>query len=74
MTQQDSPRLAELRAAIAERLRNVCSAMPQDEFDALVARMAEVERKYEAASNSNRVRAEWGLPPLEDVRDDPGAG
>jgi hypothetical protein len=35
--------------------------MPQDEFDALVARMAEVECKYEADAHNN-ARAEWGLP------------
>jgi hypothetical protein len=66
MTQKDSPRLAELRAAIAERLRNVCSAMPQDEFDTLVARMAEVEYKYAAYAVNDRLRAEWGLPALGD--------
>lgn len=71
MTQKDSPRLAELRVEIAERLRKVCIAMPDEEFDALVARMAEVEYKYEANANSDRVRAEWGLPPLNDVREGP---
>lgn len=47
VTQKDNPRLAELRAMISARLRGVCSAMPQPEFDALVARAAEIEYKYE---------------------------
>jgi hypothetical protein len=71
MTQKDSPRLAELRAAISERLRKVCGAMPQHEFDALVARMAEVEYRYEYDVQNDRVRAEWGLPPLKDARREP---
>ena len=72
MTQKDSPRLAELRVEIAERLRKVCVAMPDEEFAALVARMAEVEYKDEARASSDSVRARWGLPPLGDGRDERG--
>jgi hypothetical protein len=71
MTQKDSPRLAELRAAISERLRNICGTMPEEEFNALVARMAEVEHKYEEYAVNDRLRAEWGLPPLKG-QDAPG--
>jgi hypothetical protein len=68
MTQKDA-RLAELRTAIGERLRGVCSAMPPDAFDALVARMAEVEYKYENYAGNDDLRAEWGLAPLDDAGD-----
>jgi hypothetical protein len=60
-------RLAELRAAIGERLRGVCSAMPRDEFEALVARMAEVEHKYESYAQNDWLRAEWIPAPPGDV-------
>jgi hypothetical protein len=34
--------------------------MPQNEFDVLVARMAEAEYRYEAAAHNNRLRTDWG--------------
>ena len=34
------------RARIAERLRPLCAHVPEEEFSALVAKMAEVEIKY----------------------------
>jgi hypothetical protein len=40
-------RLVELRTSIAQRLRTVCGSMPQDEFDRLVQRIAQIEYKYE---------------------------
>jgi hypothetical protein len=43
----DSVRLAALRTDIAQRLRKVCEAMPQNEFDQLVDRIAQLEYKYE---------------------------
>jgi hypothetical protein len=44
----DEPaRLTELRVDIARRLRNVCAAMPEDEFDTLIQRIAQTEYKYE---------------------------
>jgi hypothetical protein len=42
-----SERLLTLRADISRRLRKVCEAMPQGEFDQLVARIAQLEYKYE---------------------------
>lgn len=42
-----SARLAELQAEIASRLRPLCAAMPQAEFDALMRQMAERQLKYE---------------------------
>lgn len=52
MTQKDNPRLAELRAMIAKRLRAVYSAMPPPEFEDLVNRPAEIEYKYEVGDPS----------------------
>jgi hypothetical protein len=43
----DATRLETLRIDIARRLRNICEAMPQQEFDALVERIAQLEYKYE---------------------------
>ena len=40
-------RLAVLQGDIAHRLRSLCAAMPQAEFDALVRQMAERQLKYE---------------------------
>jgi hypothetical protein len=40
-------RLAALRSDLARRLRPLCSAMPDDEFDALVRQMAERQLRYE---------------------------
>ena len=40
-------RLAALEADIARRLRPVCAATPQAEFDALVRLMAERQLKYQ---------------------------
>jgi hypothetical protein len=53
----DPERLAELRTDIAKRLRNVCAALPPDAFDRLVARIAEIEFKYE------QMREELTPPP-----------
>jgi hypothetical protein len=44
---EGSDRLAMLRADISQRLRKVCEAMPQHEFDQLVERIAQLEYKYE---------------------------
>jgi hypothetical protein len=57
--QSDPERLAELRTDIGKRLRNVCAAMPQDEFDRLVERIAEIEYKYE------QMRDDWTPPPSD---------
>jgi hypothetical protein len=57
--QSDPERLAELREDVARRLRNVCAAMPQDEFDHLVARIADIEYRYE------QMRDDW-TPPQTD--------
>jgi hypothetical protein len=43
----DTNRLEALRVDIALRLRRVCEAMPEQEFDALVDRIAQLEYKYE---------------------------
>jgi hypothetical protein len=40
-------RLAALRADLARRLRPLCSAMPDVEFDALMRQMAERQLRYE---------------------------
>jgi len=37
---------AELLSRIRERMRPLCSRMPQAEFDALTARMAEIEWRF----------------------------
>ena len=41
-----SDRVERAKAAIAARLRHVCSHLDDDEFDRLIQRMAEVEVKY----------------------------
>lgn len=43
----DSARLATLRSDVATRLRKICEAMPQNEFDQLVDRIAQLAYKYE---------------------------
>ena len=43
----ESDRLLTLRADISRRLRKVCEALPQGEFDQLVERIAQLEYKYE---------------------------
>ena len=40
-------RLVELKEDIAQRIRPVVRDLPEAEFDALVARMAELQYKYE---------------------------
>ena len=40
-------RLAALQADIARRLRPLCSAMPEADFDAMVRLMAERQLKYQ---------------------------
>ena len=39
-----------LKLEIAERLRPVCMAMPEEEFDQLVERIARLQHKYEQRS------------------------
>ena len=39
--------LSEMLAAIRVRLRPICAAMPQAEFDELTQRIAEIEYKYD---------------------------
>lgn len=51
---------SELLARIRERVRPVCSEMPEDEFDALTARMAEIEWKYTRGASLAH------LPPTSD--------
>jgi hypothetical protein len=60
VSQPDSPRLAELRRGIAKRLRRICGPMPDAEFDDMVARIAEIEYKYE---KGDRFRNPTSLPP-----------
>ena len=43
-------RFEDVRADIAARLRRVCADMAPSEFEALVARMARVQIKYEPGS------------------------
>jgi hypothetical protein len=57
----DSERLETLRVDIALRLRKVCVAMPQDEFDRLVERIAQLEYKYE------QTRERFPPPPPREV-------
>jgi hypothetical protein len=58
---------SELLRQIRDRVRPVCSEMPQDEFDALTARMAEIEWKY-----THRAAAP-GPDPSELETERPGA-
>ena len=37
---------SELHAALAARVRPVCATLPEPEFDALIARMVEVELRW----------------------------
>jgi hypothetical protein len=53
--QTDPDRLLQLRANIADRLRRICAAMPEDDFERLVRRIAEIEYKYEQIVESWRV-------------------
>jgi len=50
MDRRQEPARSELLSAVkkrlADRLRDVCAGMPAVEFDALVARMADIEIKY----------------------------
>lgn len=41
-----SNRLERAKEDIVRRLRPICAAMPEDEFDALAEQMAELEIKY----------------------------
>jgi hypothetical protein len=43
----DAIRLGKVRRNIARRLRRICAAMLPAEFDAMVARMAEIQDRYE---------------------------
>lgn len=44
-------RLTEIRESIAHRIQRICGQMPREEYDALLDRMANIERKYELAEN-----------------------
>ena len=43
-------RFEEIRADLTTRLRDVCADMAAEEFEALIARMARVQLRYEAES------------------------
>lgn len=50
-------RFEEIRADLATRLRATCATMTAEEFEALVARMARLQLRYESES------ATWGTDP-----------
>jgi hypothetical protein len=43
----EATRLETLHVDIAKRLRQICAAMPENEFDQLVQQIARLEYKYE---------------------------
>jgi hypothetical protein len=53
VAQGSAKRLEALRTDIAVRLRSICAAMPQSEFDELVERIASIEYKYEQRQESS---------------------
>jgi hypothetical protein len=55
--------LAALKHEIAVRLRMVCEHMPEERFDALIDRMATLQRKYEQQRNRELFHeAKWKSP------------
>lgn len=48
----DERQLQSLKWEIAGRLRPVCQCLPDEEFEALVERIARVQRKYEQQRSS----------------------
>jgi hypothetical protein len=46
MPDHQDARLEELARTIADRLRSLCSHMPEPAFEAMVRRMAAIEIKY----------------------------
>lgn len=53
-----SPAIA-LRAGIAERLRGVCAHLPPNDFDELVAKVAEFTHRWSQAEMDARAQAQW---------------
>jgi hypothetical protein len=51
----DERQLQVLKREIADRLRSVCERVPDEEFDALVERIARLQRKYEKQSGDERL-------------------
>lgn len=56
----------ELLVDVADRLRSVCRSMPPAEFEALVARIVEVELKYRGARESDLAAFREPPPPRPD--------
>jgi hypothetical protein len=50
----DRPSVRELEDEIARRLQPICSHIPSEEFLALVRKMAEVQYKYDVATDQER--------------------
>ena len=68
MTVRDSAdwealQVAALKHNIAARLKQVCEQMPEESFDALVERMAQVQWKYEQQRNRELFRETLWPPP-----------
>jgi hypothetical protein len=57
------------RADGATRLRPACPGMPPQEFDALVARIVDVQLEYEAIERRS-LRSRRALPQLDDAPSD----
>ena len=55
----EEQQLHALKQQIADRLRSVCNAVPADEFDRLVDRMARIRRKYEQATADELLSYDW---------------
>jgi hypothetical protein len=54
---EDPPRrdaVTRLQEDVAARLRNVCTEMPADEFEALVREIVRVKVKYDPPPNARR--------------------
>ena len=49
-------RIEHLKEDIARRIRPVMRHMPEEEFDRLIARMAELQKKYETRVRSDFLR------------------
>jgi hypothetical protein len=61
-------RLQRTKRSIAERLAPVCHQMPREEFDALVAHMAELQIRYALRRSEDlfpEMAAEWRRESVE---------
>lgn len=54
--------LQQAKALIAERIRRVCAAMEESEFDGLVTRIAEIDIKYRLRQDDSVILAKPQTP------------